>query len=41
MENKTRTFSGWKPYQKNIEPDQNFTGFSKKGVEAFDELQNP
>ena len=35
------TFWGWKPYKKNIEPYQNFTGFYKKGVEAFNKLQNP
>ena len=34
------TFWGRKPYKKNIEPDQNF-GFSKKGVEASNKVQNP
>ena len=34
------TFWGWKPYEKNIEPYQNFTGFYKKGEEAMNKLQN-
>ena len=35
------TFSEWKPYKKNIEPDQNFTGFYKKDEGALNKLQNP
>ena len=35
------TFWGRKPYKKNIESYQNFTGFYKKGVEALNKLQNP
>ena len=35
------TFWGWKPYKKNIDPDQNFTGFYEKGVGALNKLQNP
>ena len=30
-----------KPYIKNIEPHQNFTGIYKKGVKALDKLPNP
>ena len=35
-----KTFCGRKPYKKNIEPYQNFTGFYEKGVGAF-KLQIP
>ena len=35
------TYWGWKPYENNIAPYQNATGFCKKGVEASNKLQNP
>ena len=36
-----KTFCGCKPYKKNIEPYQNFTGLYEKGVGALNKLQNP
>ena len=44
MENKDilRTFWGWKPWKKNIEPHENVTGpYKKITVEIMDEFQDP